>query len=62
MLQIVHTTTHSEIVKEGSILKELHDDHKRLHSGDHTVQLDNVGVVELRHDGRLREKVIPLLS
>ena len=54
--------THPEVVEEGAILKELHDDHDWLYLSDHTIQLDNVRVVELTHDGRLREKVIPLLG
>ena len=47
---------------KGAILQELHDDHDWVHSCDDTIQLDNIGVGELTHDGRLGEKIIPLFS
>ena len=53
---------HPEIVEERAVLKKLHDDHDGLHSSDNTIQLDNIRVSELTHDGGLREKVIPLFG
>ncbi len=43
-----------------SILHELSHNHHRTTLGDHTFQTDNVGVVELAHDGSLRQEVSPL--
>ena len=55
-------TAHPEVKVQRTILQELHDDHNWIHSRDDAIQLDNVRVGELTHDGRLREKVTPLLG
>lgn len=46
---------------QGAILHELSDDHHRRAFGDNTLQVDDIGVVELAHDGCLTQEVPPLL-
>lgn len=43
-----------------SILHKLCHNHHRPTLSDHPLQADNVGVVELPHDGGLRQEVSPL--
>lgn len=45
---------------ERSVLHELCDDHCGPALGDHALQSDDVRLVELAHDRRLRQKVPPL--
>lgn len=46
---------------EGTILHELSDDHDRCALGDNPFQVDDIGVVELAHDGCLTQEVPALL-
>lgn len=46
---------------QGAVLHELSDDHHRGALGDNTLQVDDVGVVELAHDGGLAQEVPALL-
>lgn len=46
---------------QGAILHELCDDHDRPTLGDHALQANDVGMVELAHDARLAQKVPTLL-
>ena len=55
---LVHKHCHLQKMAEGAIINELHDDHDWLHLGDHTIQLDDIGVGKLPHDGGLYEEVI----
>ena len=45
---------------EGSILHELSDDHHRTTLGHYTLQVDDIRVVKLAHDGCLTQEVPPL--
>lgn len=45
---------------KGSVLHELSDDHHRAALGHHPLQMDDVGVVELAHNGCLTQEVPPL--
>ena len=51
---------HPEEGVQGSVLHELCDDHDRAALGHHSLQVDDVGVVELAHDGCLAQEVPPL--
>lgn len=53
--------TYSEEGVQRSVLHELRDDHDRTALGDHALQVNNVGMVELAHDAGLAEEVTPLL-
>ena len=46
---------------QGAVFHELSDDHHRCALGDHALQVDDVGMVELAHDGGLAQKVPALL-
>lgn len=46
---------------QGAILHELSDDHHRRALGDNTLQVDDIGMVELAHDGGLTQEVPALL-
>lgn len=46
---------------ESTILHELCQDHHRATGRDDPLQVDDVRVLELAHDGRLRQEVPPLL-
>lgn len=61
--QILQTTlvAYSEEGVQRSILHELSDDHDRTALGDHALQVNDVGMVELAHDAGLTEEVPPLL-
>ena len=37
-------------VAKRAINHELHDDHYWLHLGDDSIQLDDIGMIELTHD------------
>ena len=50
--------TYPEIVVQRAIIHELHDNHDWLHLGDDTIQLDDIGMIELTHNGSLCQKVI----
>lgn len=45
---------------QGAILHELGDDHHGCALGDHTLQMDDVGMIKLAHDGGLAQEVPPL--
>lgn len=45
---------------QGAVLHELSDDHHRRALGDNTLQVDDVGVVKLAHDGGLTQELPPL--
>lgn len=53
--------SHPQEAVERAVLHELSEDHDGTGSGDDTFQVDDVGVLELTHDGRLRQEVPPLL-
>ena len=53
--------SHPQETVERSVLHELGEDHDGTGSGDDALQVDDVGVLELTHDGRLRQEVPPLL-
>lgn len=46
---------------ESSVLHKFCDDHDGSALGDHALQTNDVGVVELAHDWRLWQEVPPLL-
>lgn len=46
---------------QGAILHELSDDHHRRALGHDTLQVDDVGMVELAHDGGFAQEVPALL-
>lgn len=46
---------------QGAVLHKLGEDHDRAAGCDDALQVDNVGVLELTHDGRLGQEVAPLL-
>lgn len=46
---------------QGAVLHELSDDHHGRALGDNTLQVNDVGVVELAHDGGLTQEVPALL-
>lgn len=48
---------HPEERVQCSVLHELGDDEHRAATGQHTLQVDYVGVVELSHDARLGQEV-----
>lgn len=48
---------HSEESVEGAVLHVLGDDHDGVGLGDHALQEDDVGVLELAHDAGLGEEV-----
>ena len=52
-IQDEFNSTYPKIVVERTIFHKLHDDHSWVHLGDNTIQLDDVRVAELTHDGRL---------
>lgn len=45
---------------QGAVLHELSEDHDGHTVGDHTLQADDVGVLELAHDGGLAQELAPL--
>lgn len=52
---------HSKEGVQRSILHELSDDHDRTALGDHPLQVNDVGMVELAHDAGLAQEVPSLL-
>lgn len=42
---------------QGTVLHEFSDDHDRCALGDNPFQVDDIGVVELAHDGCLTQEV-----
>lgn len=46
---------------QGTVLHELSDDHDRCALGDNAFQVDDIGVVELAHDGCFTQEVPTLL-
>ena len=44
---------------ERPIVHELHDDHGRIDPGDHPVQLDDIIVIKLPHDGSFIQEICP---
>lgn len=56
-----HLRAYPEEGVQRSILHELGDDHDRAALGDHALQVDDVGMVELAHDAGLAEEIPPLL-
>jgi len=56
-----HLHAHSEEGVQRAVLHELGDDHDGAALGDHALQVDDVGMVELAHDAGLAEEVPPLL-
>ena len=52
---------HSEEGVQRSVLHELSDDHDRTALGDHALQVNDVGMVELAHDAGLAQEVPSLL-
>lgn len=45
---------------QGSVLHEFREDHNRHTVGDHTLKADDVGMLELAHDGGLAQELTPL--
>lgn len=56
--EFTHVFTHPEVVVEGTIVHELHDNHGWLHLRNNSIQLDDIGMIKLTHNGRLSEEVI----
>ncbi len=55
------SASHPEERVEGAVLHELGHDHDRVALGDDALEVDDVRVVELTHDGRLRQEVEAVL-
>lgn len=45
---------------QSSVLHELSEDHDWTAGSDDALEVDDVGMVELAHDGRLRQEIPPL--
>ena len=60
-MYVFSDSTHPEEWVEGTILHELCNNHDRTALCYYALQTDDVWVVELAHDWRLRQKVPPLL-
>lgn len=57
----VHCVTHPQVGVERAIIHELHDYHGRVYLGYHTIQLDDIVMIKLAHDGCLIQEVSPHL-
>ncbi len=55
--QIRRRATYAEESVERAVLHVLGDDHDGIGFGDDALQVDDVGVLELAHDGRLGQEV-----